>query len=197
MEKNTNLIVISLLVLTIGFGGGYFIRGTDTPLVGNRMMQGGGMMSGNIDRHFIEQMISHHDGAIAMAKIALERSKRTEILSLAKGIIEAQERENRDMRSWYQSWFGSAPSLRNTSMMHMGSMEGDTEVLKSVSASNFDREFMEQMIPHHEMAIMMAQMLQSGTERNEMKKLADNIITSQSQEIEMMLGWLKSWYSAQ
>jgi uncharacterized protein (DUF305 family) len=78
--------------------------------------------------------------------------------------------------------------------MHMDGMEGDAGVLKSVSATEFDREFIQQMIPHHEMAIMMAQMLQASSERPEMKELADNIITSQSREIEMMRGWLKSWY---
>ena len=79
-------------------------------------------------------------------------------------------------------------------MMHMGGMEGDTNVLQNVSEAHFDREFIEQMIPHHEMAIMMAEMLRASTVRDEMKELANNIITSQSREIEMMRGWLTSWY---
>jgi len=36
-------------------------------------------------------------------------------------------------------------------------------------------------------------MLQSSTERSEMKQLAGNIILSQSREITMMREWLKSW----
>lgn len=200
MEKNT--IIITLVTLLIGVGLGYMIWGTDstdqpTTQSGSHMMQDGTMMGQNIDQHFIVQMIPHHEGAIEMAKIALERSKRPEILSLANGIIAAQEKENRDMRSWYQSWFGSAPPESGMGMMHMDGMSGDTSELASVSASEFDREFIEQMIPHHEMAIMMAQMLQASTQRDEMKTLADNIITSQSREIDMMRGWLKSWYSVQ
>lgn len=181
--------------MILGVGIGYMVWGaSSSQQMDNHMMPNGSMMSQNIDQHFIVQMIPHHEGAIAMAKIALERSKRPEVLSLANGIIEAQEKENRDMRSWYQSWFGSAPPAGGMGMMHMDGMEGDAEVLKSVSATEFDREFIQQMIPHHEMAIMMAQMLQSSTERPEMKELADNIITSQSREIQMMRGWLKSWY---
>lgn len=157
-------------------------------------MSDGSMMSQSIDQHFIVQMIPHHEGAIEMAKVALERSKRPEVLSLANGIIEAQQKEINDMSAWYQSWFGSAPPEGGMGMMHMGGMEGDTAVLASISETDFDREFLDQMIPHHEMAIMMAQMLQSTTERGEMKTLADNIITSQAREIEMMRGWLKSWY---
>ena len=79
-------------------------------------------------------------------------------------------------------------------MMHMEGMEGNVGNLASVPAAEFDREFIEQMIPHHEMAIMMADMLAAATERPEMKQLADNITTSQSREIDMMRGWLTSWY---
>ena len=157
------------------------------------MMSDGSTMSQNIDQHFIVQMIPHHDGAIAMAKIALERSKRPEVISLANAIIEAQERENAAMRSWYQAWFGSAPPEDGMGMTHMGSMTDDTAALTNISAAEFDREFVEQMIPHHEMAIMMAQMLRASTERAEMKELANNIITSQSQEIQMMRDWLLVW----
>ena len=35
MDKNTNLIVIVLLVLIIGFGGGYFIRGNQIQNTGD------------------------------------------------------------------------------------------------------------------------------------------------------------------
>jgi len=207
MQRN-QLVIIGTLLLVVGFGGGYLFNGNPAP-AGTHMMQDGTMMGQNIDQHFIVQMIPHHEGAIVMAKVALERSKRPEILSLANGIIEAQEKENKDMRSWYQSWFGSVlpqggmgmtrPSDEQGSIeasspnMHMDSMSGDTSALATVSASEFDREFIEQMIPHHEMAIMMAQMLQASTERSEMKVLADNIITSQAREIDMMRGWLKSW----
>ena len=162
----------------------------------NIMDERGGMMSQNIDQHFIVQMIPHHEGAIAMANIALERSKRPEILSLAKGIIEAQEREINDMKSWYQDWYGSLPPEwgGGMGMMQMGGMEGDVDELAAAADADFDREFILQMIPHHEMAIVMAQMLAASTERPEMKQLADNIITSQSREIDMMRSWLGSWY---
>lgn len=190
MEKNT--VIAGAALLLIGVAAGYFFAG-GSQTRGIHMMSDGSRMSQDIDQHFIVQMIPHHEGAIEMAKIALERSIRPEILSLANGIIEAQELENKNMREWYEAWFGSAPP-RSGMGMHMDGMTGDTEVLKSVSASEFDREFIEQMIPHHEMAIMMAQMLAASTERSEMKTLADQIITSQSREIEMMRSWLESWY---
>jgi uncharacterized protein (DUF305 family) len=172
-----------------------------SPVVFRGQSLGQGMMNrASVDRHFIEQMIPHHEGAIEMAKLALERSKRSEILSLSKGIIEAQESEIVKMKQWYKEWFGGVvPAIGGHMMngemmggtMHMNGMSGDLDDLKN--AKDFDLEFIRQMIPHHEMAVMMAGMLKGSTDRPEMKKLADDIITSQSREIEMMRGWVEAW----
>lgn len=204
MEKNT--LLVGIVLLLVGIGGGYMLgsRTSTSAPMGQHMMGDGSMMGQNIDQHFIVQMIPHHEGAIEMAKVALERSKRPEIISLANGIIEAQTREINDMTSWYQSWFNSAvpeggmPAPYGTEGsrmgMHMDGMTGDTGDLSTVASADFDREFIDQMIPHHEMAVMMASMLQATTDRAEMKTLADNIITSQSREIAMMRSWRASWY---
>lgn len=189
-------LTTGIVMLLIGLGVGYLVSGGNF-VRGGHMMGDGSMMNQNIDQHFIVQMIPHHEGAIEMAKIALERSKRPEIISLANGIIEAQTREINDMTGWYKTWFGSTPpesGMGNMEGMHMDGMTGDMDDLKIVAAAEFDREFIDQMIPHHEMAVMMASMLQSSTDRAEMKTLADNIITSQSREIEMMRSWRVSWY---
>ncbi|MBI5139507.1 DUF305 domain-containing protein [Candidatus Nomurabacteria bacterium] len=155
-----------------------------------------GMMS-NIDQHFIEQMIPHHDGAIEMSELALTKATHPEIKTLAKSIIESQSKEIKDMQSWYKAWFGQDVKEQNTSGMmggggmHMGGTE-DMNALKN--ASDFDKAFIEGMIPHHQLAIMMAQMLKSGTNRLEMLTLANNIIESQSKEITQMQAWYTSWY---
>lgn len=160
-----------------------------------------GMMN-NIDEHFIEQMIPHHDGAIAMAKLALQKAKRPEIKTLAQNIISAQEKEVAGMQSWYKSWFGTDVKTGNaysmmggmmsTGGMHMVGNQNDTQALEN--APDFDKAFIEAMIPHHQLAIIMAQMLKAGTNRPEMLTLANNITESQSKEIEQMQNWYKSWY---
>jgi uncharacterized protein (DUF305 family) len=75
--------------------------------------------------------------------------------------------------------------------MHMGGREDMTAL---ENASDFDKAFIEEMIPHHQLAIMMANMLQSGTNRPEMQQLAKNIISSQSKEIQQMQAWYTQWY---
>lgn len=196
------------------YGIGGIVIGLILAALVDPMMKSGGMISWNdnrnpsvrsgmtssIDQHFIEQMIPHHDGAIAMANLALEKATRPEIKTLAQAILKAQTTENQEMRVWYQDWFGkSVPAGTNLGMggmmsqggMHMGSTQ-DIDALKN--AADFDKAFIEAMIPHHQMAIMMARMLEAGTNRPEMQQLAKNIIKSQSEEIQKMQGWYESWY---
>ena len=59
------------------------------------------------DAHFIVMMIPHHEGAIAMAELALQRSRRPEIRALAERIRTSQSQENAQMRRWYRQWYGS------------------------------------------------------------------------------------------
>ncbi len=199
-KKNSTTIIGAFLVLLIGLGIGYAYGAGQAraPEAGTHMMPEGGMMKdgmmgGAADQPFIVEMIPHHQGAIDMAKVALERSKRPEMLQLANGIITAQTKEINDMTAWYEGWYGT--KLPEGGMgMHMDGMTGDLSVLKAKSGDDFDREFLTQMIPHHEMAIMMAQMIRSS-ERAEMRQLADNIATSQAREIQMMRGWLSSWFN--
>lgn len=81
----------------------------------------------------------------------------------------------------------------NTGGMH-GAMQGMMVGLSGKTGDELDKAFLEQMIVHHEGAVEMAKTIIAGTNRAELKKLAEEIITAQTKEIEMMRGWLNSWY---
>ena len=59
--------------------------------------------------------------------------------------------------------------------------------------SDADVSFTQNMIPHHQQAIEMAKLVDTHTDRPELRQLADSIVSSQSQEITQMEGWLRSW----
>lgn len=191
MNSQTKLYVLGAALFVAGLMIGYYAFAPQTNS-GAHMMHNGTMMAQDIDQHFIAQMIPHHEGAIDMAKLALQKAKHPELKTLATNIIAAQEKEITDMRAWYRDWYNSEPTAGGMGM-HMSGMSGDMEVLAQASGDDFDRLFVQQMIPHHEMAVMMASMLEASTMRPEMQTLAKNIIASQSSEIEMMRGWLREW----
>ena len=59
---------------------------------------------------------------------------------------------------------------------------------------NSEYDFLLHMIPHHEEAVFTAGILKENTEREEMKKFAEDIIKTQSEEIAQMTTWLAAWY---
>jgi uncharacterized protein (DUF305 family) len=58
------------------------------------------------EQRFIEAMIPHHEGAIAMAQDAQQNAERQEIKDFAAHVITAQEAEIAQMKQWQQAWFG-------------------------------------------------------------------------------------------
>lgn len=165
--------------------------------------QGNVMNSSTIDAHFIEQMIPHHEDAITMANLALVNAKRVEVKELANNIIDSQSNEITLMEEWYKSWYGkevpegtdvmSQHGMAVNGSMHMGMMGDLTDITNLTNSADFDIAFVEHMIPHHQMAVMMAQMLKNSTQKPEMEKLADDIINAQTLEIDQMREWLKEW----
>ena len=194
------ILLVSALTPMFRYGG-YGMMNWRSNSVSDQRVSGNTQVAGTIDKHFIEQMIPHHDGAVAMANLALQKAKRPEIKTLATVIIAAQTTEIQSMNGWYQDWFGSTVPKVSTGMMGGGMMSqsgmhmgGQEDMTALENASDFDKAFIEEMIPHHQLAIMMANMLQSGTNRPEMQQLAKNIISSQSKEIQQMQAWYTQWY---
>ena len=56
--------------------------------------------SGNVDIDFVKGMIPHHQAAIDMAKIELEKGKDPLIRKMAEDIIKAQKQEIKMMNNW-------------------------------------------------------------------------------------------------
>ncbi|CAN5214103.1 DUF305 domain-containing protein [soil metagenome] len=193
-----NKLLYGLIGLIVGAVGMGLLNTTSISHNKNAMMDSEG-----IDAHFIEQMVPHHEGAITMSKLAEQKAKRPEVKQLAKNIIASQSKEIDQMKKWYSTWFAkeltdSKEENENDGMMgnrgiQMGMMGNDTDMNDLKNANDFDRTFIEEMIPHHQMAIMMATMLKAGTTRPEMQKLADSIIAAQTAEITQMKQWLIDW----
>ena len=56
-----------------------------------------------------------------------------------------------------------------------------------------DQEFVQEMIPHHEQAVVMSEMVSNVEVSGETASLATEIIGAQASEIELMKGFLSEW----
>ncbi len=73
------------------------------------------------------------------------------------------------------------------------SMTDMSAMLKGKTGTEFDIAFVEGMIPHHQGAIDMAMEARKSAGHAEIKKMAEDIISAQQKEIDMMNAWLKEW----
>lgn len=73
-------------------------------------------------------------------------------------------------------------------------MTDDSDMSGMNMEVDFDLAFIDGMISHHANAIAMAQIGLTRAEHDEIKKLAENIIASQSAEIEQLTEWRQAWY---
>lgn len=70
----------------------------------------------DFDKAFVEMMISHHEGAIEMAKLIPNRAKHNELKQLSAAIIAAQTKEVEDMKQWQKDWGYASDEMMQ--MMH-------------------------------------------------------------------------------
>jgi uncharacterized protein (DUF305 family) len=177
------------------------------------------MLAGDSDRRFIQEMIPHHEDAVAMADLALARAEHPELAALATAIKATQTEEIVQMRAWYRAWSGAdVPPGRmgagrgsagrgmmgGPAGMTMGMMGGPAGMTMGMmgrqdpaalaQAQPFDRAFIEQMVPHHQMAVMMSAMTLPGAQRAELIALLEKIVAGQSAEIRQMRAWYEAWY---
>jgi uncharacterized protein (DUF305 family) len=91
----------------------------------------------------------------------------------------------------YDKKMGHMMPMSQSQMQDM-MMKGDL----GAADAQFDLRFINAMIPHHEGAITMAKDASSKSRHSEIKKLAQDIITSQQKEIDQMKEWRQAWYKS-
>jgi uncharacterized protein (DUF305 family) len=160
----------------------------------------GSMFSGMVmengrysDERFIDAMVPHHQGAIAMAEIALKNAEHEEITQLSRNIISTQKAEIQELESIKEEEFGTSQvpmEMGQEQMQSMGMMDPQELANKEL----FDKAFIDAMIPHHQSAIEMARIASGKSENPQIKELAENIVSAQQKEIEQMQVWRREWY---
>lgn len=147
------------------------------------------------DLQWIDTMIAHHEGAIVMGAPAYKNAKTLEITQFAEQMQRDQQKEIATMKQWRIQRFPNAKPAINMEMPGMSeSMKGmDMAKLEAAKGVDFDLEFIRQMIPHHEGALVMSRDAIAKSETEDLKKLAREIIKAQEAEIAQMRKWQAQW----
>lgn len=143
------------------------------------------------DVAFAQAMIPHHQQALEMARLSDGRAEDAGVKKIVADVEKAQDPEIQTMRSWLKAWGKPESAGRSGhggghggghAMAGMMS-ERDMKDLESLRGRAFDRKFAELMIAHHEGAVEMAKTEQKDGRDATAKKLADDVVRTQSAEI--------------
>lgn len=143
------------------------------------------------DVMFAQMMIPHHQQAVAMSDTLSKKSGvSAETTGLAKEIKAAQQPEITTMQGWLKAW-GHDMSGGMGGMNHRGTDNGmatdaEMKTFDQTGGTAAEKMYLEMMTKHHQGAIAMAQNETKNGKNTDAVTLANNIITSQQQEITTM-----------
>lgn len=143
------------------------------------------------DVEFMQGMIAHHAQAIHMSRMAATRGANPRVLRFANKIDQSQEAEIRLMQEWLRANGQVAPDTSSWRTMMMSGMLTPAQLaaLDASRGRDFDRNFLQMMIQHHEGAIKMVADLMAtprAAQDVDISVFANDVETTQTAEIGLM-----------
>ena len=154
-----------------------------------------GMHAAEFDLMYIDMMIPHHESVIALAEVAVDELSHPELIGIAEAIIETQDAEIAELESLRAEWYPDAAPVSMDEMMTMPGMGGfdmatmdqvmnaEWQVQAFCAADDKDLAFIEQVIPHHEMALAVSEAALEQSVHPELVPIAEEVIAAQEAEI--------------
>ncbi|MGW6563956.1 DUF305 domain-containing protein [Streptomyces sp. NPDC054975] len=167
--------------------------GTGTAPTGARPSASATGAFNDADVTFAQAMIPHHQQALEMARLAEGRAEDAGVKKIVADVEKAQDPEIRTMKTWLKAW--GKPETAAQGGGHGGGHGGDGHAMAGMMSEQdmkdlaalrgkaFDRKFAELMIAHHEGAVEMAEAEQKNGRDATARKLADDVVRTQSAEI--------------
>lgn len=166
----------------------------------------------SVDAGFARDMQAHHAQAVRMSVLVREATDDPEIETLALDIMLTQQQQIGQMFAWLRSW--GLPQSATTRMAwmqdseSMGDMPGmdhgsggmsmaadempgmatpeQLERLERLEGDPAEQLYLRLMVPHHQAGVEMAQFATDYAQEEEVRSLAEGIVTAQSAEIQVL-----------
>ncbi len=140
-------------------------------------------------KDFLLQMIPHHAEAVTTSQALLVQTRNLDVRRFAQAVIAVQQAEIVQMQQWLQDDYSATAAEIATAAAAYVPMMGSTEGLAGTAAV---RQYMADMIVHHQGAVTMAQALLalSLPITPDLRRFAEQIIATQTAEIAQLQRWL-------
>lgn len=177
----TGLVVVGIL---LGLTFGYYL----TPEYKTSMYDKNTMSLGQADRTFdlryINAMIAHHRGAMLLAEQLAENTERSEMKVLAQNILQDEPKAIAELYKWKKEWYGDTKNVRDPIVANLGRYDG-----------TFDLRFLNALIAHHEVGIVMTKETRFKSSRAEILNNADAVEAFLTNGIQTLKDLRTTWYN--
>lgn len=157
--------------------------------------------SKELELTFLAAIIPHHQAAIDMAEMELERGADNHIRSHARDIINGQQEQIDLFTRWLEQWYGLSPDQAGAQAPPearevMAAMEQETQarmqqLANAPGGQAFDVEFVRLMIPHHNGGIIEFLEPQSRAVHAKLRDESASGIATQEKEVVDFRQWLR------
>lgn len=134
------------------------------------------------DLEFIDALVPHHEMAVMMADLVLEKGSDAHVKEMAQTMKAAQTGEIAELKATRKRIDGSD----EVPEMHDPHMDEDMDMMQGATGAALDRIFLEHMVPHHAGAIQIAHNALPNLKEANLKTMAGKIIVDQAEEIGMI-----------
>lgn len=137
----------------------------------------------NLDLRYLNQMGSHHWGAIILAKEVQEKTFRPEIRALALDIQTNEPKLIEELQAWKLDWYRDRRAITKPQTVNLGPADEKT-----------DLRFLNALIAHHEVGIVMTQEVKRKSSRAEVLNNADQVEDFLKTSLVMLKQKRSEWY---
>lgn len=139
------------------------------------------------DAAFINTIVEHHMAATAMAKYVDNEAPHDEIKKLATSIISSQTKQIGELQDLaIAQGYDLVPSDPAMTSDMSAMLEGKT-------GADLEKQFMQDMIKHHQAALDMAKLAPDNAKNEEIKRIAAEMTSEQTKEIQQLQAWGQQW----
>jgi len=212
VSATTRVLVLAaaaVAILLLGAAVGLLIK-----LPGSGSSDAGNPGVGSVEVGFAQDMSLHHQQAVTMANWARDHTQDPQIRQLAFDIESTQEDQSGRMRGWLMLWgqpeqsptgrhmawmagpsdgMAGMPGMNGNQMPangvdHMPGYASNAEIskLQSLTGPDMDSFFLQLMMRHHLGGAPMAQFAASHATVPAVRVLAENMLASQNNEVDLM-----------
>jgi uncharacterized protein (DUF305 family) len=133
------------------------------------------------DTAFAAAMVPHHALGVRMADTAVSRADNVLVRRIAFKMLTYQQGELRSLERWATRWNAKAPEH-----VH-GMLTAEEEArLNTRRGADFDRQWLTEMIRHHEGAVQMAEAEARNGANSAERRVAERIVNVQTEQIAQM-----------